>query len=109
LTGRLRRIGVVRVGSSFHAYAFDPALGLSRRQRMRLEPRRPGRDRRVYADSRPSGGFVTATMDLPVMAPAQRDGELVADPAAKRPALGKSQVMSIRRLSAADQARVLGD
>jgi hypothetical protein len=88
LTGRLRRIGVVRVGSSFHAYAFDPALGLGRRQRMGLELQCPGRDRPVYADSRPRGGFVTATMDLAMMSAAQGDCELVADLAAQGAASG---------------------
>ena len=43
-----------------------------------------------------------------MMASAQRDGELVADFAAERPALGEAQVMGIRRPAAADQARLLG-
>jgi hypothetical protein len=49
------------------------------------------------------------TMQLAMMAAAQRDGELIADLAGERPALGKAQVMGIARLTAADQARLLGD
>ena len=41
--------------------------------------------------------------------PTQRDGEFIADFACKRATLGKSQMVSIRRLSAADQARSFGD
>ena len=48
-------------------------------------------------------------MDLAVIAPAKRDGELVADLATRGPALGELQVIGVRRPSAANQARMLGD
>ncbi len=48
-------------------------------------------------------------MELAVVAAAQRDGELVADLAAKCPRLRDAQVMGIAGLAAADQARLAGD
>ena len=47
------------------------------------------------------------TMKLAVMSPTQRHGELVADLAAKRPALGETQVMGVGRFAAADQTALL--
>ena len=57
----------------------------------------------------PPCGFIAAVVNLAMMASTQRDRELVADFAAESAALGKAQMMGIRGLSAADQARVLGD
>jgi hypothetical protein len=48
-------------------------------------------------------------VELAVMVPAQRDSELIADLATERPALREAEVMGIRRLSAANQARVPSD
>ena len=47
------------------------------------------------------------TMKLAVMTAAERHGELVADLAAERPALGKSQVMGVAGLPTADQTGLL--
>jgi hypothetical protein len=43
-------------------------------------------------------------MDFAVVQPAERDGELVADPAPERANLGKAQVMRVARRSPADEA-----
>ena len=52
--------------------------------------------------------LITVTMDLAVVAAAQRDGELIADLAAKRPRCANAQVMGIAGLAAANQARLFG-
>jgi hypothetical protein len=48
-------------------------------------------------------------MDLAMMSPTQRDGELIADLASERPALSKTQMVGITGLSAADQTGAPGD
>jgi len=57
----------------------------------------------------PPFGFIAMAMNVAVMSPAQRHGELVADLAAERAALGEAQVMSIARLAPADQTSLLSD
>ena len=47
------------------------------------------------------------TMKLAVMTTTERHGELVADLAAERPALGKAQVMGVGGFTAADQTSLL--
>ena len=47
------------------------------------------------------------TMKFAMMSAAKRHGELVADLAAKRPALGKAQVMGVGRFAATDQTSLL--
>ena len=89
--------------------AFNRCLVLDGREGMRLQPQHAGGDGRINPSAPPPCGFVAAAVDLAMMPAAQRDGELIADLAAERPALGKSQVMGVRGLSAANQARVLGD
>ena len=44
-----------------------------------------------------------------MVAATQGNSELVADLAAERPALAKTQMMGIARLATANQARLLGD
>ena len=44
-----------------------------------------------------------------MVAAAERHGELVADFAPERAALGEAQMVCIARLAAADQARLLSD
>jgi hypothetical protein len=44
-----------------------------------------------------------------MMPPAQWDRELIADLAAERTRLGKSEVVGVRGLAAAHEARLLGD
>ena len=48
-------------------------------------------------------------MDLAIVPPAQRDGELVSDLAVQGPVLRKAQMVSICRTPAADQASLLGN
>jgi hypothetical protein len=48
-------------------------------------------------------------MHCTMMAATERDRELIADLAAERTWLGKSEVVGVRGLSAADEARLLGD
>jgi hypothetical protein len=47
-------------------------------------------------------------VQLAVMDPAQRDSELIADLAAERPRLGKTQMMSVRGRAPANQAGLGG-
>ena len=48
-------------------------------------------------------------MQLPMVTAAERYGELVADLETQRSGLGKPQVMWVRRLMAADKARLRSD
>jgi hypothetical protein len=48
-------------------------------------------------------------MQLAMVAPTQRNRELVADLSSHCPALGKPKVMGVRRAPSADQAGLLGD
>ena len=52
----------------------------------------------------PPGNLIAGLMQLPVMAAAERDGELVADFEAECARLRKPQVMRIGRLPAANEA-----
>jgi hypothetical protein len=63
-------------------------------ERMRFEPQRARRNRRIHTDPVPPGSFVT-TMKLPMMTAAQRHRELIADLASECAALCKTQVMRI--------------
>src|SRR5262249_19340131 len=55
----------------------------------------------------PPGFFVASAMHSAVMRAAERDGEFIAGFAAERARLHKSDVMRIRRLAAAQEARLL--
>ena len=57
----------------------------------------------------PPCSFIAASVDLAVVATAQWNSEFIADLAIERPALRKSEVMGIRRASAANQAGMLSD
>ena len=48
-------------------------------------------------------------VQLAMMAATERHGELVADLASQRASLRMAQMVSVRRLAAADQASLLGD
>jgi hypothetical protein len=61
---------------------------------MCFQPQRASANSRIDTGFFPPRSFVTAMMDFAVMPPAERDGELVADFAAKRPGLRKSQVVA---------------
>ena len=75
--------------------------------RMGFEPQLTGRDGRVDAGFAPPRRFIAMTMELAVMTAAERHGELVADLAAERPALGKAQVMGVGRFTTTDQTSLL--
>ena len=77
-------------------------------QWMGFEPKLAGGDGWVDPGSAPPSDLITMTMKLAVMSPTQRHGELVAHFAPECPALCKAQVMGIRRLATANQARLLG-
>jgi hypothetical protein len=76
---------------------------------MCLQPKDPSGRGRIDTGLLPPGGFIAAAMDLAVMSPAKRNRKLIADLAAKRRRLRKSQMVSISRSSAANQTRLLGD
>ena len=48
-------------------------------------------------------------MDFAVVAATERNGELVADLAAKRSVLGEAQMMGVRRLAATDETGLPGN
>jgi hypothetical protein len=74
-----------------------------------LKPQRASGCGWINAGARPPNGFVATAVDVAMVPAAERDGELVADLAAERSGLGKSQMVGVRRPSAANQARLLGD
>ena len=61
----------------------------------------------IDASLLPPDFFVTSAMHRSVMGTAERNGEFIACFAAERARLHKSDVMRIRRLAAAQQARLL--
>jgi len=69
---------------------------------MRLLPQPFGDWQGIDFQILPPGRFIAGLVQLPMMAPAEGYGELVADFEAKCPWLGKLQVMRIGRLPAAD-------
>jgi hypothetical protein len=89
--------------------AFSRRLVLDGREGMRPQPQHAGGVDRIHPSIPPPYGLIAAAVDFAVVSSTQRDRELIADLPAKRAALGKSQVMSVRRESAANQAWVLGD
>src|SRR5437868_2084360 len=76
---------------------------------MRLKPQRPRGTSRIEAELLPPRGFIAVTMQLAMMSTAQRDGELVTDPAAQCSVLRKTQMMGLARLTSADQAGLPSD
>ena len=79
------------------------------RQRMRFQPQRASRDRRLDAGLPPPCGFIAAAVDLAMVSSTQRHGELIANLAPQRAALGKSQMVGFAGSSTTNQARMLGD
>ena len=73
----------------------------------RVLPQLAGNRDRIDAGVLPPGGFVADTVHQPVMDAAERNCEFVAGLAAKRPRLHKSDLMGVRGLAAAQQARLL--
>ncbi len=56
----------------------------------------------------PPGGLITVPVQLAMMGPAHRNGELIADLASQGPRLGKAQMVGVGRSSTAYQARLSG-
>ena len=75
---------------------------------MAVEPERPSCGRRIRINLLPPRRLVTAAMNFAMVSAAERYRELVAHLAAKRPILGKAQMMRIGRRAAADQTWLLG-
>jgi hypothetical protein len=76
---------------------------------MRLKPQAPGSGQRVDSGSAPPRGFIAVSVKLAMMTAAQRDGELVADLAAKCTTLREAKVVRIAGLSSADKTRLPSD
>src|SRR6516162_8165038 len=76
---------------------------------MRRLPEPAGDLDRVDAGLAPPRALVAGAMHRPMMPSTERDRELIADLAAERTGLGKSEVVGIRWLAAAHQTRLLGD
>src|ERR1043165_9170653 len=74
---------------------------------MRGEPQRARGAGRIEPAFLPPPSFITVTMQLAMMSPAERDGEFVADLATECTKLRESQMVGIARLPTADQARLL--
>jgi hypothetical protein len=75
---------------------------------MGLQPQSTGGNGRIDTGLLPPSGFVTAAMSLAVMAPAQRDGELIAYFSPERAMLREPQVMGIGGAGAANQTWLFG-
>jgi len=71
---------------------------------MRLIPEPPGGAHGINAQAIPPGALRARSMQLTVVAAAERHGEFVADLTAERPGLRKAQMMRVGGLAAADQA-----
>jgi hypothetical protein len=63
----------------------------------------------VHAGGLPPCSLIAGAMDRAVMDTAERDSELVAGPSTESARLHVPKMMWIRRLAAADEARLLGD
>jgi hypothetical protein len=76
---------------------------------VRRDPEFASDDNRIDPDVLPPRGFVTATVNLAMMAAAERNGEFVADLATERAVLCEAKMVSVNRLASADQARLFRD
>ena len=76
---------------------------------MRFQPQRAGGYGRIDSGLFPPRGFITTTMDLPVVAATQRHGEFIARLARKRAGLGEAQMMGIAGDPTANQTRLFGN
>ena len=70
---------------------------------MCLFPKPLGNIQRIDFQILPPDHFIAGLMQLPMMAAAERDGELIADFKTEGSGLGKPQVMRVGRLPAADE------
>jgi len=69
------------------------------------KPQRAGSRKRIYSAVPPPAFLIAAAMNLTVMHSADGHRELVADLAAERAVSRKTQMMSVIRLTSADQAQ----
>src|SRR5271165_6187917 len=73
----------------------------------RIFPELASHIKRIDAGGLPPGLLVAGAMNGTMMGAAERDRELIAYLATERPRLHKPQVMGVRRLAAAEQARLV--
>jgi hypothetical protein len=71
-------------------------------------PQLSGYDDGIELDRFPPLRFVTPVVQDTMVGSAERNRELVADPAAERPRLGESQMVGVRRPASAQQTRLRG-
>jgi hypothetical protein len=76
---------------------------------MRLQPKSSSIVAGIDSSIHPPVSFVAATMDLAMVSPAQRYGELIAHLASECLRLREPKMVGIRRLAAADQAWLFCD
>jgi hypothetical protein len=76
---------------------------------MAFEPESPCRCCRVDPLALPPCGLTTGSVQLAVMSPTKRHGELVADLLSYGPVLCKAKMVRIRWLSPADETGLLSD
>src|SRR5439155_27249800 len=87
---------------SADCFALEACFGTFGRMGHGPKPCRNGQ--RIDRVDVPPRAFVATAMQLPVVQPAKRDGEAVADLAPHRPLLGKLDVVGIGGGAAADEA-----
>ena len=83
--------------------------GFLSRKWMSRKPQPACGDKRLYSAVPPPRSFIAAAMNLTVMRPAQRHGELIAHLATERSRLCKTQMMGIRRTPTTNQAGLFDD
>ena len=74
---------------------------------MRLNPQGPGSGEWIDSGFAPPRGFIAVSMELAMMPATQRDGELIADLAAKCTTLREAKVVGIAGPPAAEKTRLL--
>src|SRR6516162_9902037 len=76
---------------------------------MRLLPESLGDFEWLDIELLPPGGLIAGLMQLTMMTPAERNGELIAHLQPDGSGLGEAQVMRVGRLTAADETGLCGD
>jgi hypothetical protein len=79
------------------------------RQWVTFQPERASRRCRIDVLTLPPCRLIAGTMQLAMMPPTQRDGELITDFSPHCAALGKAKVVWIRRLPPANETSLLRD
>jgi hypothetical protein len=74
-----------------------------------LLPQALGNPQHIDAETLPPDDLIADLMQLPMMAVAERDGDLIADLHADRARLRKAQMMRVGCLTAADKTRLRGN